>query len=130
MGVWFKMVQKRKSVKKDFICCYIVLYIHMESDAAEGSFSKMLQILREFSFKVIFGFIIRRATLFYIIGNVFRKRSKARTIDLYNRLLLVRINGRRIARARIRFQVHRHHLLQNSFKQRRHNCFDFSFNNI
>ncbi|VDK88470.1 unnamed protein product [Onchocerca ochengi] len=57
--------------------------------------------------QVIFGYVIKRAVLFYVIGNIFRKRNKARIIHLYNKMLFVRTNGRKLARARIRFQVER-----------------------
>uniref|UniRef100_A0A7I4KKS7 DC_STAMP domain-containing protein n=1 Tax=Brugia malayi TaxID=6279 RepID=A0A7I4KKS7_BRUMA len=60
-----------------------------------------------FLLQVIFGYVIKRITLFCVIGNIFRKRNKARVIHLYNKMLFVRTNGRKLARARIRFQVER-----------------------
>ncbi|VBB29535.1 unnamed protein product [Acanthocheilonema viteae] len=60
-----------------------------------------------FLLQVIFGYVIKRITLFCVIGNIFRKRNKARIIHLYNKMLFVRTNGRKLARARIRFQVER-----------------------
>lgn len=71
--------------------------------------------------KVIFGYVIQRITLFYVIGSIFRKRSKARIIHLYNKMLFVRINGRRLARARIRFQTERNILLMEHIKEERLN---------
>ncbi|MFH4975207.1 hypothetical protein AB6A40_001916 [Gnathostoma spinigerum] len=67
--------------------------------------------------QVIFGFVIKRMTLFYIIGNIFRKRSKARIIQLYNKLLFGRVNERTMARARIRYQVQRRILQENAIRE-------------
>lgn len=69
--------------------------------------------------QVIFGYVIKRATLFYVIGNIFRKRNKARIIHLYNKMLFVRINGRSLARARIRFQVERRILQREEIREKR-----------
>ncbi|VDN06680.1 unnamed protein product [Thelazia callipaeda] len=72
-----------------------------------------------FLLQVIFGYVIKRLTLFYVIGNIFRKRCKARIIHLYNKMLFVRINGRKLARARIRFQVQRRILHREYIEQKR-----------
>ncbi|MCP9264519.1 hypothetical protein DINM_022620 [Dirofilaria immitis] len=58
---------------------------------------------------------------FCVIGNIFRKRNKARIIHLYNKMLFVRINGRKLARARIRFQVQRR-ILQREELQKKAYC--------
>ncbi|KAI6189950.1 DC-STAMP domain-containing protein [Aphelenchoides bicaudatus] len=42
--------------------------------------------------QVVFSYVIRRITLFYVVGLTFRKRSKARIIHLYNQILLSREN--------------------------------------
>lgn len=54
-----------------------------------------------------------------MIGIIFRKRSKARIINLYNKMLFVRINGRKLARARIRFQVERRILQREEIRKKR-----------
>ncbi|VDK74756.1 unnamed protein product [Litomosoides sigmodontis] len=72
-----------------------------------------------FLLQVILGYVIRRITLFYVIGNIFRKRNKARIIHLYNKMLFVRINGRKLARARIRFQVQRRILQREEIRRKR-----------
>lgn len=46
--------------------------------------------------QVMFSYVVRRIVLFYVVGLIFRKRSKARIIHLYNRILLVRENERRL----------------------------------
>uniref|UniRef100_A0A7E4ZXG7 DC_STAMP domain-containing protein n=1 Tax=Panagrellus redivivus TaxID=6233 RepID=A0A7E4ZXG7_PANRE len=63
-----------------------------------------------FLLQVIFNFVIKRATLFFIVSYVFRKRSRARVIHLYNKLLFSRANERRLARARIRLAVYNRQL--------------------
>ncbi|KAM3716667.1 Inhibin beta A chain [Dirofilaria immitis] len=75
-----------------------------------------------FILQVIFGYVIKRVTLFCVIGNIFRKRNKARIIHLYNKMLFVRINGRKLARARIRFQVQRR-ILQREELQKKSKLF-------
>lgn len=55
----------------------------------------------------MFNFVIRRAALFFVVGYFFRKRSKARIVQLYNKLLFARVNEHRLARARIRCAVER-----------------------
>ncbi|VDM15305.1 unnamed protein product [Wuchereria bancrofti] len=72
-----------------------------------------------FLLQVIFGYVIKRITLFCVIGNIFRKRNKARIIHLYNKMLFVRINGRKLARARIRFQVERRILEREEIRRKR-----------
>uniref|UniRef100_A0A0R3RPI2 DC_STAMP domain-containing protein n=1 Tax=Elaeophora elaphi TaxID=1147741 RepID=A0A0R3RPI2_9BILA len=72
-----------------------------------------------FLLQVIFGYVIKRITLFYVIGNIFRKRNKARIIHLYNKMLFVRTNGRKLARARIRFQVERRILQREEIRKKR-----------
>uniref|UniRef100_A0A183ED76 DC_STAMP domain-containing protein n=1 Tax=Gongylonema pulchrum TaxID=637853 RepID=A0A183ED76_9BILA len=79
----------------------------------------LVPLLIMFLLQVIFGYVIKRATLFYIIGNIFRKRNKARIIHLYNKMLFVRINGRNLARARIRFQVQRRILQRQQIREKR-----------
>ncbi|VDM43244.1 unnamed protein product [Toxocara canis] len=79
----------------------------------------LLPLILMLLLQVIFGYFIKRITLFYVIGGIFRKRNKARTIQLYNKLLFGRVNGRRLARARIRYQVERHILQQEAIKERR-----------
>uniref|UniRef100_A0A1I7W4F8 DC_STAMP domain-containing protein n=1 Tax=Loa loa TaxID=7209 RepID=A0A1I7W4F8_LOALO len=69
--------------------------------------------------QVTFGYVIKRITLFCVIGNIFRKRNKARIIHLYNKMLFVRTNGRKLARARIRFQVQRRILQREEIRQKR-----------
>ncbi|KHN72517.1 DC-STAMP domain-containing protein 1, partial [Toxocara canis] len=78
----------------------------------------LLPLILMLLLQVIFGYFIKRITLFYVIGGIFRKRNKARTIQLYNKLLFGRVNGRRLARARIRYQVERHILQQEAIKER------------
>lgn len=46
--------------------------------------------------QVMFSYVVRRIVLFHVVGLIFRKRSKARIIHLYNRMLLVRENERRL----------------------------------
>ena len=63
-----------------------------------------------FFIQIIFNFIIKRIIFFFILGYVFRKRSKTRIIQLYNKLLFYRINEGRFARSRIRFMVEQQEL--------------------
>ncbi|VDK49235.1 unnamed protein product [Anisakis simplex] len=77
----------------------------------------ILPLLLMLILQVIFGYFIKRLILFYVIGGIFRKRNKTRTIQLYNKLLFARVNGRRLARARIRYQVERHLLQHEAIAQ-------------
>ncbi|KAI6214021.1 hypothetical protein M3Y94_00219800 [Aphelenchoides besseyi] len=68
--------------------------------------------------QVLFGYVIRRLVLFYVLGWIFRKRSKARIVQLYNRILLARENDRRVGRSRIRFLVEQRRFRQKLSYQR------------
>ncbi|CAG9537036.1 unnamed protein product [Cercopithifilaria johnstoni] len=72
-----------------------------------------------FLLQVVFGYVIKRITLFCVIANIFRKRNKARIIHLYNKMLFVRTNARKLARARIRFQVERRILQREEIRKKR-----------
>uniref|UniRef100_A0A0N4Z6U0 DC_STAMP domain-containing protein n=1 Tax=Parastrongyloides trichosuri TaxID=131310 RepID=A0A0N4Z6U0_PARTI len=56
-------------------------------------------------FQVIFNYLIKRITVVYIMGYMFRKRQKTRIIYLYNKILYSRENIRKMARAKIRFEA-------------------------
>ena len=73
-------------------------------------YSIYLPLIAMFLLQVLFNFVIRRVILFFVLPFVFRKRSKARIIQLYNKLLFGRINERKLARAKIREAVHRKEL--------------------
>lgn len=62
--------------------------------------------------QVMFSYVIRRLVLFYVVGLIFRKRSKARIIQLYNRTLVARENDRRLGRSRLRYLIGKRKLLQ------------------
>ncbi|KAI6200304.1 DC-STAMP domain-containing protein [Aphelenchoides besseyi] len=68
--------------------------------------------------QVLFGYVIRRLVLFYVLGWIFRKRSKTRIVQLYNRILLARENDRRVGRSRIRFLVEQRRFRQKLSDQR------------
>ncbi|KAK0426648.1 hypothetical protein QR680_009825 [Steinernema hermaphroditum] len=70
----------------------------------------ILPLLAMFFLQVVFGFIVKRMTLFYVVDYIFRRRSKARSIQLYNKLLYSRSVARKAARARIRRAVRKHSL--------------------
>uniref|UniRef100_A0AC35FDM5 Dendritic cell-specific transmembrane protein-like domain-containing protein n=1 Tax=Panagrolaimus sp. PS1159 TaxID=55785 RepID=A0AC35FDM5_9BILA len=76
-------------------------------DWANIFFTIYFPLIAMFLLQVLFNFVIRRIVLFFVLPYVFRKRSKARIIQLYNKLLFGRINERKLARARIREAVRR-----------------------
>lgn len=41
--------------------------------------------------QVIFGFVVRRVTIFCVLGFVLRRRAKTRIVQLYNRVLVERM---------------------------------------
>uniref|UniRef100_A0A914ZU26 Dendritic cell-specific transmembrane protein-like domain-containing protein n=1 Tax=Parascaris univalens TaxID=6257 RepID=A0A914ZU26_PARUN len=95
-------------------------HCHVEPTSPDWSFSwkyVILPLTLMLLLQVVFGYFIKRITLFYIIGGIFRKRNKARTIHLYNKLLFGRVNSRRLARARIRYQVERRILQREAIKE-------------
>uniref|UniRef100_A0A0K0E967 DC_STAMP domain-containing protein n=1 Tax=Strongyloides stercoralis TaxID=6248 RepID=A0A0K0E967_STRER len=55
--------------------------------------------------QVIFNYLIKRITVVYILGYMFRKRQKTRIIYLYNKILYSRENIRKMTRAKIRFEA-------------------------
>uniref|UniRef100_A0A1I8A7C8 DC_STAMP domain-containing protein n=1 Tax=Steinernema glaseri TaxID=37863 RepID=A0A1I8A7C8_9BILA len=69
-----------------------------------------LPLLAMLVLQVVFGFIIKRVTMFYVVDFIFKRRSKARTIQLYNKILFARLEQRKKDRTRIRRAVRRHAL--------------------
>jgi hypothetical protein len=67
--------------------------------------------------QVLFSYVIRRVILFYVVGWIFRKRSKARIVQLYNRIILARENDRRLGRSRIKYLVERRRLREKMSKE-------------
>ncbi|CEF64876.1 Dendritic cell-specific transmembrane protein-like domain-containing protein [Strongyloides ratti] len=55
--------------------------------------------------QVIFNYLIKRITVVYILGYMFRKRQKTRVIYLYNKILYSRENIRKMTRTKIRFEA-------------------------
>ncbi|CAD5222649.1 unnamed protein product [Bursaphelenchus okinawaensis] len=74
-------------------------------DQRQFVYNILLPLVVMFALQVLLNYIVTRLVLFYVIGFIFRSRSKQRTVYLYNKVLARRLNDRRLAIARVKYLV-------------------------
>uniref|UniRef100_A0AC35TMI5 DC_STAMP domain-containing protein n=1 Tax=Rhabditophanes sp. KR3021 TaxID=114890 RepID=A0AC35TMI5_9BILA len=67
----------------------------------------LMPLLYLFVFHILLNYMIKRITVVFVMGYMFRKRHKTRIIYLYNKILYSRENSRRMARAKVRYEAKR-----------------------
>ncbi|CAD5232141.1 unnamed protein product [Bursaphelenchus xylophilus] len=76
-----------------------------KSDEMEQFLRLFFPLLVMFFLQILLNYVVKRLTLFYVLGYIFRERSKKRIIYLYNKVITQRFNDQRLAKARLKYLV-------------------------